>query len=194
MKKKILWIIPVIVLVVFLGMSAKVIDKGTEGLYTGEVTFNADASSSDDWGAIVSEITQKAEDAATADLSNTGDGVAVALQGTIEEFISKASGKKNSIRVVPAGYSGTKTFEVQLGSIYSGTCVRDVQSVKSFGDFTNQTEWSQYAKALNSELHETVVVPLAIDENSAGKQIELVGVAVASGDEVVITPVQISIQ
>ena len=194
MKTKIALIVVCVALVAFLAMSAKVIDKGTEGQYTGEVAFDASASSSGDWDSVVSEITQNAQDIATMDLSALGDGKAVSLKGTVSEYVSKASGKKNSITVAPEGYSGSAVFSVQLGSIYSGTAVRDAQTVKAFADFTNQTEWSQYAKALNSQLDELVVAPLAIDESIQGKTVSVIGAATASGDEVTITPISITIE
>ena len=193
-KQKIIWIAVAVVLVVFLALSAKVIDKGTEGQYTGVVEFDASASSGDDWSQIVAEITGNAQDIASVDLAALGDGKAVRLKGAVSEFISKANGKKNSIVVVPEGYSGDAVFTVQLGSIYSGTAVRDAQTVKAFADFTNQTEWSAYAKALNSELDANVVAPLAIDESVKGKTVEIVGAATASGNEVTITPVAMTIE
>ena len=194
MKTKIALIVVCVALVAFLAMSAKVIDKGTEGQYTGEVAFDASASSSGDWDSVVSEITQNAQDIATMDLSALGDGKAVSLKGTVSEYVSKASGKQNSITVAPEGYSGSAVFSVQLGSIYSGTAVRDAQTVKAFADFTNQTEWSQYAKALNSQLDELVVAPLAIDESIQGKTVSVIGAATASGDEVTITPISMTIE
>ena len=194
MKTKIALIVVCVALVAFLAMSAKVIDKGTEGQYTGEVAFDASASSSGDWDSVVSEITQNAQDIATMDLAALGDGKAVSLKGTVSAYVSKASGKKNSITVAPEGYSGSAVFNVQLGSIYSGTAVRDAQTVKAFADFTNQTEWSQYAKALNSQLDELVVAPLAIDESIQGKTVSVIGAATASGDEVTITPISMTIE
>ena len=193
-KKTIICIALAVVLVVFLALSAKVIDKGTEGQYTGEVAFDANASSSGDWESVVGEITDKAQDIATLDVAAIGPGTAVSVKGTVSEFVSKAGGKKNSITVVPEGYSGDAVFSVQLGSIYSGTDVRDAQTVKGFADFTNQTEWSQYAKALNSQLDELVVAPLAIDESIQGKTVQIVGAASASGKEVTVTPVAITIE
>ena len=193
-KKKIILIAVAVVLVVFLALSAKVIDKGTEGQYTGVVAFDADASSSGDWETIVSEISDNAEDITTLDLSALGDGKAVKLTGTVSEYVSKAGGKKNSITVVPEGYTGDAVFSVQLGSIYSGTSIRDVQTLKVFGDFTNQTEWSQYAKALNAQVDEMIVAPLSIDESIQGKTVTIVGAATASGSEVSITPVAITIE
>ena len=194
MKKKIIWIILAVVLVVFLALSAKVIDKGAEGQYTGEVAFDASASSGDDWSAVLGEITGKAEDIASVDLAALGDGKAVTLKGTVTGYESKASGKKNTITVAPEGYSGDAVFTVQLGSIYSGTAIRDTQTVKAFGDFTNQTEWSAYAKALNSEMHDKVVVPLNIDEGIQGKTVTIVGAATGSGKDINITPVAITIE
>ena len=193
-KSKIIAIAFVVVLIVFLALSAKIIDKGTEGQYTGIVAFDADASSSGDWDAVVSEITQNAVDITTLDFTALGDGKAVSLKGTVSDYVSKANGKKNSIVIVPDGYTGSAVFYVQLGSIYSGTAVRDVQTLKAFADFTNQTEWSQYAKALNSQLDELVVTPLAIDESIKGKSISIIGAATASGDEVTITPISITIE
>ena len=193
-KQKIIWIAVAVVLVVFLALSAKVIDKGTEGQYTGEVAFDASASSSGDWESVVSEITANAQDIAGMDLSALGDGKAVSLKGTITDYVSKANGKKNSIVVAPEGYSGDAVFSVQLGSIYSGTAVRDAQTVKAFADFTNQTEWSQYAKALNAQLDELVVAPLGIDESAKGKTVTIIGAATASGSEVTVTPVAMTIE
>ncbi len=171
----------------------KIIDKGTEGQYTGEVQFDASADSSSDWEQVVSEITENAKD--LSELLG-GDGVgkasAVSVTAKIKEYESKANGKKNSLILDVEGYDGT--VKVQIGSIYSGTEIRDVQSVKKFESFTNQTEWSQYAKALNAEADAQVVAPLAIDDSVVGKTVTLVGGASASGDEVTITPVSMTIE
>lgn len=193
-KTKIIIIVLCVALVAFLAMSAKVIDKGTEGQYTGEVAFDASASSGDDWGAVLAEITGKAEEIAAVDLAALGDGRAVTFKGEVTGFDSKANGKKNSMTVAPEGYTGDAVFTVQLGSIYSGTAIRDTQTVKAFGDFTNQTEWSAYAKALNSEMHEKVVAPLSIDEGIKGKTVTIIGAATGSGKDISITPVAIAIE
>ena len=171
----------------------KIIDKGTEGQYTGEVAFDASADSSSDWDQVVAEITENAKD-----LSEllAGDGVgkasAVSVTAKVKEFESKANGKKNALILDVEGYDGT--VKVQIGSIYSGSEIRDVQSVKKFESFTNQTEWSQYAKALNAEADVQSIAPRAIDDSIVGKTVTLVGGASASGDEVTITPVSLSIE
>ena len=161
--------------------------------YTGEVAFDASADSSSDWEQVVSEITEKASP--LTDLVS-GDGVgkcsAVSLTAQVKEFESKANGKKNALILDVPEYDGT--VKVQIGSIYSGTDVRDLQSVKNFESFTNQTEWSQYAKALNAELDAQVVAPLALDESVTGKSVTLVGAASESGGEITITPVTMSVE
>lgn len=194
MKTKILSVIIAILLIVFVAKSAKVIDKGTEAQYTGIAAFDAQASSSSDWDKIASEITGNAVNINNLDLETLGTGKSVNIKGTVSEFVSKANGRKNTITVVPDEYNGDMKFVVQLGSIYTGTAVRDVQTLKNFGNFTNQTEWSQYAKALNSQLHQSVVVPLNIDENINGKKINVIGAATASGNEITVTPVAITIE
>lgn len=191
MKGKILAVIIVIALAVFVANSALVIEKGTEGKYTGVVAFDANASSGSDWAQISSEIISKAEDINAVNLKELGAGKAIKFKGTVSDYSSKAGGKRVTMAVTPENYSGGMQFVIQLGSIYTGTAVRDVQTVKSFGDFTNQTEWSQYAKALNSQVDKEVVTPLAISDSVKGKTVTVIGAATSSGNQVNITPVSI---
>lgn len=194
MKGKIIGLIIIIALAVFVAKSAMVIDKGTEGQYTGVVAFDANASSGSDWGKISDEITSKAVNINDVDLKELGNGKAIKFKGTVSEYSSKANGKRNTINVIPENYSGNMHFTIQLGSIFTGTSVRDVQTVKNFGDFTNQTEWSQYAKALNTQVDKEVVTPLAINDSIKGKTVEIIGAATSSGTQVTITPVSIKIE
>ena len=194
MKGKIIAVIIAIAIIAFVANSAKVIDKGTEGQYTGVVAFDAGASSQSDWEKISSQITGSAQEINALNLSDLGAGKAIKFRGVVSEFSSKAGGKRKTITVTPENYSGNMQFVIQLGSIYTGTSVRDVQTVKGFGDFTNQTEWSQYAKALNSQLDKEVVTPLNIDENIKGKTITITGAATSSGNQVNITPVAIAVE
>ena len=95
---------------------------------------------------------------------------------------------------MPDGYSGDTVFTVQLGSVYNGIAVRDVQTKKEFGDVTNQTEWSQYGRALNDLVHEHVVLPLNIDETIKDKKVTVIGAATYEGGQVIITPVALTIE
>ena len=200
MKKYIIWIALAVVVIVFLAFNMKIIDKGTEGQYTGVVAFDANASSSSDWDNVVAEITGKAVDIQSLESVSKdalGLGTAIRLKGTVSEYTSKASGKKNTMTVVPEGYTGEATFVVELGSIYTATnaALRDTQTAKTLtANFTNQTEWSQYAKALNDQSYTNVVAPLGIDESIQGKTVTIIGAATASGAAVTITPVSIVIE
>ncbi len=193
MKKTIALMLAGAMAAVSLTGCVKIIDKGTEGEYTGEVAFDAAADSSSDWGQVVTEITDNAAEL-TELLGGDWDGKAAAVKVTapVKEFESKANGKKNALILDVEGFDGT--VKVQVGSIYSGTDVRDVQTVKNFESFTNQTEWSQYAKALNAEVDAQVVASLGIDEGVVGKTVTLVGAASKSGDEVSVTPVSMTIE
>ena len=199
-KAYIIWIVLAAAVIVFLAFNMKIIDKGTEGQYTGVVAFDASASSSSDWDNVVLEITGKAVEITSLDsLSKDalGLGTAVKTRATVTEYISKASGKKNTMTIAPEGYTGDCTFTVELGSIYTATnaALRDTQTAKTLsGDFTNQTEWSQYAKALNDQSFANVVTPLGIDESIQGKTVVIVGAATASGKAVTITPVSLAIE
>ncbi len=194
MKKGILAVFAAAFLAVTLTGCVKIIDKGTEGQYTGEVAFDASADSSSDWTQISEEIA-----AGAAELTDIlkGDGIgaetmAVKAAGTVKELITK--GPKNILALEIDGYDGAEEIQLQIGAVYSGTALRDIQTVKTFENFTNQTEWSQYAKALNAEMHAQVVEPLAIDESIVGKKVTFTGGAVQSGSVVTITPASLAIE
>ena len=193
MRKELILAVAAITLSLSLTGCVKVIDKGTEGQYTGEVAFDASANSSDDWSQISAEIEENASDLSEV-LSGEGIGTAAAVSGTgeVTEFITK--GPKNILAVKLDGYDGDETFMIQIGSVYSGTAIRDIQTVKTFESFTNQTEWSAYAKALNAEMHAQVVEPLALDDSVVGKKVTFVGAATISGSEVTITPVALTVE
>jgi predicted lipoprotein len=194
MKKKLALAFTSVCILTTLTGCVKVIDKGTEGQYTGEVAFDAAADSSSDWTQIAEEISGNAADV-TEVLNGNGIGsgtVAVKGSGTVTELITK--GPKNILAVQIDGYTGDDTFQIQVGSVYSGTALRDIQTLKNFEAFTNQTEWSQYGKALNAEMHAQVIEPLGIDESIVGKKITFTGAATQSGSDVTITPSQLTVE
>ena len=171
-----------------------VVPIGEEASFTGEEVFDSGAESSGDWTAVVEEITGAAKD--LAEVMN-GDGIgsgSVAVSGTASIVEFNTETPKYYLLITPDGYSGSEEFRIQAGGVYSGTAVRDAQTVKVFEDFTNQTEWSQYAKALNEQVDAQVVAPLALDGSAAGKTVTFVGAAVQSGDTVTITPVSLTVE
>ena len=152
-----------------------VVPIGEEASFTGQQEFDSSAESSGDWAAVAEEITGAATD-------------------LVEVLEFNTETPKYYLLITPEGYSGSEEFRIQAGGVYSGTAIRDAQTVKNFESFTNQTEWSQYAKALNEQADTQVVAPLALDESAAGKTVTFVGAAVQSGDTVTITPVSMTIE
>lgn len=194
MKKRLASVIAICCVAVTMSGCVKVIDKGTESQYTGEVAFDAAADSSGDWGTISEEIESNAQEISEL-LDGDGiktDGNAVKGTGTVAEYIEK--GPKHILRIELDDHDGDETFLLQIGSVYSGTVLRDIQTLKKFEDFTNQTEWSQYAKALNAEMHAQVVEPLAIDDSTVGKKVTFTGGATQTGTEVTITPSSLTLE
>lgn len=171
-----------------------VVPIGEEASFTGQQEFDSSAESSGDWAAVAEEITGAATD--LVEVLN-GDGIGsntVAVSGTASIVEFNTETPKYYLLITPEGYSGGEEFRIQAGGVYSGTAIRDAQTVKNFESFTNQTEWSQYAKALNEQADTQVVAPLALDESAAGKTVTFVGAAVQSGDTVTITPVSMTIE
>ncbi len=192
MKKKLLLMLAGVMTALCVTGCVKVIDKGTEGQYTGETEFDAASNSGGDWEKVVAEITENAVELSEQAGKGLDKATAVSVSGEVKEFESKANGKKNSLILDVEGVDDL--VKVQIGSIYSGTDIRDVQTIKNFESFTNQTEWSQYAKALNAEVDSKVVAPLSLDDSVVGKGVVIVGAANESGGEITITPVSITIE
>ena len=178
MKKKLLLMLAGVMTALCLTGCVKIIDKGTEGKYTGETEFDAASNSGGDWEKVVAEITENAVDLSKQADEGIKKACAVSASGKVKEYESKANGKKNALILEVDGCDDT--VKVQIGSIYSGTDVRDIQS--------------QYAKALNAQVDSQVVAPLSIDDSVVGKTVTLVGAASASGGEITITPVSMTIE
>lgn len=192
MKKKLVLIITACMVAVSVSACGivTVVPIGQEGSFTGQEEFDSSAQSSSDWASVVDEVKSNAVDAAGALGGDLGGGTAVSGTAKITEFNTDTP--KYYLLVEVDGYDGE--VQIQAGGVYSGTALRDTQSLKGFQDFTNQTEWSQYAKALNQEVDAQVIAPLALDESAAGKTATFVGAATASGGKIVITPVELTIE
>lgn len=192
MKKKL--ILSMTAIIMAISMTAcgivTVVPIGQESSFTGEEKFDSSAESSNDWTAVVEELETNATDAAQALGAGVGSGTAVSGTAKIIEFNTDTP--KHYLFVEIEGYDGE--VQIQAGGVYSGTALRDTQTLKVFQDFTNQTEWSQYAKALNAEVDAQVVAPLGIDESVAGKTVSFTGAAAENAGKVIITPVSMTIE
>ena len=171
----------------------KVVPIGEEAQYSGKQTFDSAAESNNDWTAVVTDITDGAQEIADAlSAGNVTEAVSVKGTGKITEYNTDTP--KHYIVVEVEGYTGDIEIQVRTDGPNSSTAIRDLKHLKEFGSFTNQTEWSAYGKALNKEAFAQVIEPLAIDEASVGKTVTFTGGGEANGDALSITPVEMTIE
>ena len=172
-----------------------VVPIGQEAEYTGQKKFDSSEESRADWDHVVAEISEKAVDA--LEVLNAGTVTkAAAIKGTAKVATYDGEKSKKYLVLEIEGYTAEPAVLLQVGGPNSTTAIRDVQTVNGFENFTNQTEWSQYAKSLNKESASIVCDPLALDASCEGKTVSFVGAAVKSGTstDTIITPVSLEVQ
>ena len=193
-SRRILAVLAACTAVTFTGCGVvTVVPIGKEASYTGKQEFDSAAESEGDWSSVVADISQKAQD--LVELLN-GDGItettAVKGTGKIKEYNTDTP--KHYLVVELDGFTGTKEIRVRTDGPNSSTAIRDLQSLKNFESFTNQTEWSSYGKELNKQALAQVIDPLEIDESVVGKTVTFTGGAEAGADAVTITAVELTIE
>lgn len=193
-SRRILAVLAACTAVTFTGCGVvTVVPIGEEASYTGKQEFDSAAESEGDWSSVVADISQKAQD--LVELLN-GDGItettAVKGTGKIKEYNTDTP--KHYLVVELDGFTGTKEIRVRTDGPNSSTAIRDLQSLKNFESFTNQTEWSSYGKDLNKQALAQVIDPLEIDESVVGKTVTFTGGAEAGADAVTITAVELTIE
>ena len=193
-SRRILAVLAACTAVTFTGCGVvTVVPIGEEASYTGKQEFDSAADSEGDWSSVVADISQKAQD--LVELLN-GDGItettAVKGTGKIKEYNTDTP--KHYLVVELDGFTGTKEIRVRTDGPNSSTAIRDLQSLKNFESFTNQTEWSSYGKELNKQALAQVIDPLEIDESVVGKTVTFTGGAEAGADAVTITAVELTIE
>ena len=193
-SRRILAVLAACTAVTFTGCGVvTVVPIGEEASYTGKQEFDSAAESEGDWSSVVADISQKAQD--LVELLN-GDGItettAVKGTGKIKEYNTDTP--KHYLVVELDGFTGTKEIRVRTDGPNSSTAIRDLQSLKNFESFTNQTEWSSYGQELNKQALAQVIDPLEIDESVVGKTVAFTGGAEAGADAVTITAVELTIE
>lgn len=190
----------------------KVVKIGEEGALTGEVEFNPGDSVENIWDSqVIPECESKAVDiaevlnAAGGNLTRLGeefDGLktasatyynySVKTEGATITAVDKDSFYGTVTLSVP-GYEGDAVVTLQIGQ-YKNSSIRDDMSFINFADFTNQTEWNQINTTMLEKVDETVVQPV-YDQLVEGATVDLVGCFTAdSANEMVITPVVLTVQ
>jgi predicted lipoprotein len=190
----------------------KIIKIGEEGKYTGEVKFNAGEDVAKIWdSAALPELTGKAVDLPTFLKEANGDLKSLAKKygkysmGTSGELNYTVKGtatvkdvhtekKAGYMDVALDGYTGPITIQIQIGSVYKGTAVRDSLNIIKFEDYKNQVDYAAVSQSIHNVIQTTVIDK--IDLNSIkGKKIEFTGCFTAdSNDVILITPVVLTVK
>ncbi|WP_157015604.1 DUF2291 family protein [Mesorhizobium xinjiangense] len=89
---------------------------------------------------------------------------------------------------------GQADAALQLGPVIRGTALRDVLPFIDFTSFTDQIEFAQLSRALNTRAFETALKDLP-RENLVGQKLEAIGgfTMRSRGDAILITPVEITV-
>ena len=214
MKKRVISLVTALILAASaLSMTGcvKVVKIGEEGKLTGDVEFNAGDNVANIWdskarpgleGKAV-DITRFLEESG-GDLKSLVDKYGKYSMGTSGEinYVVKGTAvveevnqeKKAGYMVVkPEGYDGDVTVKLQIGSVYKGSSVRDSLDFIKFGDYKNQQEWAAVSQSLH-DIIDTTVVKAAAPETLQGRTIEFTGTFTANkDDEILITPVKLTV-
>lgn len=195
MKKKVSLIaLAALLAVTFTGCGiVKVVPIGEEDQYSGKKTFDSAAESSSDWENVVADISEEAQEISEV-LGGGNVTAATAVKGSGKITAYNTDTPKHYIVVEAEGYTGDIEIQVRADGPNSSTAIRDLQHLKEFESFTNQTEWSAYGKALNKEAVAQVIEPLGIDESAVGKTVTFTGAGEANGEAISITPVEMTIE
>jgi predicted lipoprotein len=201
---------------IVLGLSSmtgcmKIIKIGEEGKYTGEVEFNAGDDVAAIWDlAAVPELTEKAVDLtaflkeANGDLKSLADKYGKYSMGTSGElsYTVKATAtvtevnteKKAGYMVVTlADYTGPIIIKLQTGTVFKGSAVRDSLNIIKFEDYKNQVDYAAVSQSIHKIIQTTIIDQLDLP-GLVGKQIEFAGCfTVDKEDEILITPVSITV-
>jgi predicted lipoprotein len=182
--------------------------KGEDGGAAG--AFDPDKMAAEMWAKVIPYLQQKAGPFAEVNaLAKTDPAAAGAKYGNprkqanspwtyaarVEGIIVAANTQSRNGRVEVDIDGDTKAdVRVQIGPAIQGTAIRDTLDFVNFNDFTNQIDFAQFGKALNTHADKTVLSKLPRDELE-GRSVKALGAyALASGSNLpVLTPVEAEI-
>jgi len=212
MKKvnKILFISMILLFCIFQTSCVKVVKTGEEDKLTGKVTFDANTNVSELWDTdLLPELLNRAVDLsdlvdnAKGDFANVSDmglytmGDTGDLNFTVKDeatVIENHSDKKAgyltlSVDSVPSD----QVIQLQVGTLFKGTAIRDNLTSISFDDYQNQIEWGGVSHSLNDKVLDTVIDDKILNL-SEGSKIKFTGCfTVSKTGDIVITPIKIEV-
>lgn len=213
MKKKLFALLMVTMLsVASLSGCMKIVKIGEEGKYTGEVKFNAGDDVAKIWdSAALPELTEKAVDLPTfikeanGDFKSLADKYGKYSMGTSGELNYTVKGtatikevhteKKAGYMVVDLdGYTSPIAIQIQIGTVYKGSAIRDSLSIIKFEDYKNQVDYAAVSQSIHSLIQTSIIDKLDL-KNMVGKKIDFVGCFTADDpDLILITPVVLTVK
>jgi Predicted periplasmic lipoprotein len=213
MKKQILLFMATVILgAAMMTGCMKIVKTGEEGKYTGEVKFNAGDDVAKIWdSAAVPELTKKAVDLPTFFKESNGDLKSLASKygkysmgtsgelsytvkgtGTVKEVNTE---KKAGYMVVALdGYNGPVQVQLQVGTVFKGSAVRDSLSMIKFEDYKNQVDYAAVSQSIHQIIQKTIIDKADL-KSITGKKIEFIGCfTVDSQDTILVTPVSLTVK
>ncbi|WP_265515882.1 DUF2291 family protein [Nitratireductor luteus] len=116
---------------------------------------------------------------------------AVSVKG---EIVSAKTDTRAATADVDVNGDGEADAVLQLGPVIRGTTLRDVLPFIDFTSFTDQIEFAQLSRALNTKAYETALEGLP-RESLVGQPVEALGAFTVrgKGDAILITPVEMKL-
>lgn len=196
---------------IFMVSCVTIVKTGEEGTLTGEVAFNAGDNVAEIWtSSALPNLQEKAVD--LAEFLREADGNLKSLANRYGKYSMGDSGElsytvrgtavvKEVVTDKKAGYllvdledyDGAETIKLQIGTVYKGSAVRDSLDFICFEDYKNQVDYAAVSQSIHDLLQHSVID--AIDISSLqGKQISFLGCfTVNQKDELLITPVELTV-
>lgn len=193
----------VLLLLVAMGLSTKVVGKGsTAAAAAGK--FSAATWGSQNFPKVQAAIEKRAVDAATLASAVAKSPQAAGKQygvatNTAPEVSLRFTGKvgKGEAGIYPVTVDGLPKkllVRVQTGPAINGTDLRDAPGTIKFGQFVNQIDYQDAAAALNKQLKEQVLSQVDT-ANLTGKTVSVVGAfQLINPDAWLVTPAKLSVQ
>lgn len=190
---------------------ARIVKTGTEAELTGEVSFEDSLDVAGFWDSqAVPEVKENAVELslllkeAAGDIDSVAEkygrytngttgslNYAVHVTGVVEEVNME---KKAGFLVVSLDdYEGDEKIYVQTGSVIKKTSIRDYLSFINVNDYSDQIQFAQLSKSINEYVCENVTGAVDL-QGAEGKSIDVYGCfTFENDDEVLITPVVMSL-
>lgn len=210
--KKVITVVLVLIALSYMFFTAKIVKTGKEDLLTGEVKFNAGDSVAAIWDSqALPNLEKKAVDIkqflteSKGDLKSLADKYgrySMGKQGELSYTVKGTAVVKSVNTEKKAGYmvvelkdyTGPEKINIQIGTVYKGSAVRDSLDFIKFEDYTNQVDYAAISQSIHDVIQKSVIDKIDL-KSIVGKEIEFTGCfTVSSNTELLITPVEMRVK